>query len=190
MKISTFLAALVATPIMAVAFSPNAHAGDGTITFKGMIKSVTCDITGGDNTDGSKGDITVNLRDTNITALPRGSRTSPTAFSLNIGGTGGSCTDGKIAKVVFEQLESPLINPVTGNLKNSTGAGRATNVEISLSNDKGQVINLATNENSTEAEIDGGAATLNYTAYYQADANNDVTAGTVDTNVIYSMDYN
>lgn len=174
-------------PLLATLFASNVQAADGTITFKGEITDTTCQISGGDNTDGGTGSFTVTLPTISAGALPKGERAGHTHFSVLISGDSG-CTAGKIASMWFESIAGSLVNPVTGDLKN---AGGATNVEVGLLNNLGTHINIWTNENQSTATISASNdAKLDYTAYYQASAANAATAGAVDTNVVYSMTYN
>lgn len=189
MKKTLFSAVLAAT-FGFVALSANA--ADGTITFKGHIDDVTCTVTGGTGTDGAAQDITVTLKNVPVTSLATaGDRAMDTPFALIVGGSGQTgCTNGKIVSLQFEQAQSAQINSATGNLKNLTGAGMATNVEIGLLNDSKQIMNLASlSNNGTQATIANNTATLNYWAQYVA-TGGAATTGDVNTNVVYSLQYN
>lgn len=162
-----------------------ASATDGTLYFHGTIEESTCIVTGGAGTDGGIGDVNVTLPTIEKSALLDGQRAGDTPFELILGGD-SACVDGKVAKLWFETAQSPLINPTTGNLKNSGGA---TNVEVGLLNGSKAVINLYTNTGSPTATVDGNTATLNYWAQYVA-TGGDAGSGSVETNVVYSVAYN
>ena len=75
-----------------------------------------------------------------------------------------------------------------GNLKNATGT--ATGVEVQLLNSDFSNINLAGaagSQNSAQATLSSGAATLNYYAQYYATAA--AGAGSVATSVQFTMLY-
>lgn len=177
---STLMAALLAAVV-----STPAAAADGTITFTGEILATTCNVNGGDNTDGGSGSFAVNLPTLSTSSLGANEKAGYTVFSVSLTGD-VDCQDGKTASMHYEVPQSPQINPTTGNLNN---AGTATGVEVALLNDSGLPINIYTGAGTSEADINGNAATLTYTAYYQAGATG-ASAGTVNTSVVYSMTYN
>lgn len=188
MKKTLFTAALAAAfGLVAM----QASAADGTITFTGLITDTTCTVTGGTGTDGAAQNITVAMPTVSVTALKAdGQRAGDTPFSLVIGGSGQTgCTNGKVVSLRFEPAQSPMIDATTGRLKNSTAAGMATLVEVAMLNAAKSDINLYTSANSTQATIANNTATLNYWAQYVATGGAS-TAGTVNTNVVYSLTYN
>ncbi|WP_201312559.1 fimbrial protein [Dyella sp. EPa41] len=189
----TLLSMALAAVCAVVAWAPQAaSAADGTLTFKGNITTVTCDVTGGAGTGGGTGDIIITLPTVGVSTLAAANQTAgATPFSLTIGGTGATgCTNGKIASLNFEPASSPLVNATTGNLKNTTGTGYAQNVEVALVNAAtSQPVNLYTSANSPQATIAGNTATLNFIAQYIA-VGTAATEGLVDTNVEYSVTYN
>jgi major type 1 subunit fimbrin (pilin) len=188
MKKTLFAAALAATVGLASVAQPS-HAADGTITFQGEVVDVTCDVTGGGGASGT-GDLTVTLPKVAVSALAAsGSTAGETPFSLNLSGVG--CADGKTAQMFVETASSVLVDPATGNLRNGTppGSGGADNVQVELLNPATNAqINLATNNNQPSAAIDANTATLNYVARYSATGT--TTAGTVNSDLTYSMIYN
>jgi len=187
----TFLSAALAAVCGIAALAPQATmAADGTLTFRGNISGVTCDVTGGSGTNGGSGDIVVTLPTVSTNALAAPNQTAgATQFSLTIGGSGATnCTDGKVASLAFTS-SSALIDASTGNLKNTSGASYATNVEVGLLNNNNQPINLYTSANSSEATILNNTATLDFVAQYVA-TGGAATEGTVDTSVEYSLTYN
>lgn len=188
MKKTLFTAALAAAfGLVAM----QASAADGTLTFKGLITDTTCTVTGGAGTDGAAQNITVTLPTVSTSALAAdGQKAGDTKFSLVIGASGQTgCTNGKVVSLRFEPAQSPMIDSATGNLKNSTAAGMATKVEVGVLNAAMQQINFYTNANSTQATIANNTATLDYWAQYIA-TGGAATAGTVNTNVVYSLTYN
>jgi len=187
MKKTVFSAVLAATfGLVAL----QASASDGTITFTGDITDTTCTVTGGTGTDGAAQNVTVKLPNVSTTSLAAGQTAGDTQFQLIIGASGQTgCTNGKIASLHFEPSQSPMVDATTGNLKNSTASGSATNVQVAVLNDKKAVINLNTSANSTQATIANNTATLTYYGQYVA-TGGAATAGTVNTNVVYSVAYN
>lgn len=181
-----YLTPAIAAAAMAMV-SSSAFAADGTITFTGQIEDMTCTVTGGAGTDGGAQDFTVALPTVQKTALSAaGQRAGDTPFSVIIGGAGETgCTDGKTAKLWFELGQSAQIDQASGRLNN---LGTATEVQVNLLNSEGLDINLATNSNPSTQVIAGNTATLNYIAQYYATGA--AEAGTVDTNVVYSVAYN
>jgi len=185
----TLLSAAMAATLGFVA-AGTASAADGKISFKGTISDVTCTVTGGAGTDAGVQNFTVTLPTVGKTALATsGSRAGDTLFSVIFGGAGQTgCTNGKVASLRFEAAQSP-VDAATGRLINSTGAGSAAVVQVGLLNNSKQDINLYSGANSPSATIAGNTATVNYWAQYYAPAAG-VTAGSVDTYVMYSVVYN
>lgn len=193
--ITTALAAVLGFAMLA---PTGASASDGTITFTGQIRDVTCEITGGGAATGI-GDITVELPPVSVTALPSGSSAGDTDFSLIL--SGANCTDGKTAALWIETTETPALDATTGALRNRAAAG-ANNVEVRMVNKATSLpINLGVNDyvvngqqviaanNQPAATISGNTATLNYVAQYLA-VGGDATPGAVNTYLTYSMQYN
>ena len=167
-----------------------ASAADGKINFTGDITDVTCTVTAGPGTTGSNGNFAVAMGSVNKSALATvGARAADTPFSLIIGGSGQTnCANDKIVKLRFEPAQSP-VDMATGKLTNA--AGTAAVVQVGLLNKNKADINLA-NPNDTAnigETITGNTATMNYWAQMYAPATG-VTSGTVDTFVMYSLQYN
>lgn len=167
-----------------------ASAADGKINFTGDITDVTCTVTAGPGTTGSNGNFAVAMGSVNKSALATvGARAADTKFSLIVGGSGQTnCTNGKVVKLRFEPAQSP-VDMATGKLTNA--AGTAAVVQVGLLNKNKADINLA-NPNDTAnigETITGNTATMNYWAQMYAPATG-VTSGTVDTFVMYSLQYN
>ncbi|AHM74017.2 type 1 fimbrial protein [Yersinia hibernica] len=179
-------------PIMCLAFSvlstsPHAAAEDGTITFTGAVSAVTCEITGGTEEGGAgTNDFTVPLKTVSTSALSSiGQRAQATKFYIAL--SGAQCTDGATANVSFERARG-TIDDSTGNLKNSA-TGAAANVQISILNKDATPLNLAEpNDKHQEQTISGNSARFDYWAEYVATGV--VTAGNVESSLIYSIVYN
>ncbi|MFJ2987906.1 fimbrial protein [Collimonas sp. NPDC087041] len=178
--------ALIIALLFAAGFTSNAVlAADGTITFTGSISSKTCQINGSAPGSGSH-DIDKELPSISADSLATPGRTDgSTGFHIDIGATGDSgCPDGTRTQISFDPL-SPLINPVTGNLKNT---GTATNVEVQIFDLNGgySQMHLFNNPVSREVVVVGNKARLDFTAQYIA-TGGPVTGGSVITSVLYSV---
>ncbi|PAA94904.1 fimbrial protein, partial [Serratia fonticola] len=94
------------------------------------------------------------------------------------------------AAAYFEAGSS--VDLTTGRLKNLNGTG-ATNVSLELldaNNSSPSVINVGNQIQKTTAgykDVSGGSANLAYIVRYYAEA--PTTAGLVDSNVVYSIQY-
>ena len=166
-----------------------AAAKDGEITFTGAVDSTTCTVTGGGTsvTNVSGGDFTVTLPKVSTTALSKaGQKAGDTQFTITL--SGAQCTNGKVSNVKWETGQSTAIDSATGNLKNTDGTGAATNVQIGLLDEEQKSINLYTAGNGITHVIADNSAIFKYWAQYVATAA--VTAGTVKSNVVYSIVYN
>nr|WP_281416156.1 hypothetical protein [Collimonas antrihumi] len=119
-----------------------------------------------------------------------GSVAAAKPFSIQLGTAGGAtCPDGTRAAILYEPT-SPMINPVTGNLRNTVGATHATNVEVQIldGNNGNAAMNLASGVASAEVTAAGGTAMLPFMAQYIA-VGGAATVGLVDTSVQYSVTY-
>ncbi|GAB2793466.1 fimbrial protein [Dyella kyungheensis] len=195
MKKTLFSAVLAAT-FGLVAFSNAAAASDGQITFTGEIIDGTCVVTGGTGTDGAAKNITVKLDKIQASALATAEQTAGDhPFSLVVsGGASGTCADGSKVSLHFDgtaatTLGASLVNSTTGRLKNLSGTGQATNVEVGVLDSAGAKVNMWTNAGSPIATVASGSATLNYVAQYVA-TGGAATPGLVNTAVMYSVQYN
>jgi major type 1 subunit fimbrin (pilin) len=168
---------LVAAAVAGLASIAPAFAADGTITINGSVTSTTCTITGG-------GNVTVALPAATTAALAtNGAVANRTPFAINLTG----CAANTKATAYFEPAAN--IDATTGNLRNATGAGNATNVQVQLFNADTTAINLAGvagSQNSKQVTI-GTAAPMNFYAGYYATGQ--ATAGTVTTSVMYTLQY-
>lgn len=168
-----------------------AAAEDGRITFEGTISDATCTITGGDASGtSSTPDFTVHLPSISTTALAAdGVRAGDTPFFIKL--SGANCANGKVASVFFELAQSINLDTATGNLKNiiTTTSGGADKVQVGLLDADKAILNLNTaNENAKVKTVSGNTAQFDYWAQYVA-TGGAATAGTVSTEVVYSIKY-
>ena len=186
---NTFASAAIVAAFGIFAAAP-AAAADGKITFTGDITDVTCTVTAGPGTTGSNGNFAVAMGSVNKSALATvGARAADTPFALIVGGSGQTnCTNGKVVKLRFEPAQSP-VDMATGRLTNV--AGTAAVVQVGLMNKNRADINLANPFDAANIgeTITGNTATMSYWAQMYAPATG-VTAGTVNTYVMYSLSYN
>ncbi|OOE32039.1 hypothetical protein BZG04_15825 [Salinivibrio kushneri] len=178
--------------IMAALFSASTFAADGTIRFTGSVSATTCSVHGGAGTNGGGlSDAEVKLPKVSVDQLKAdGDSAGSTPFSIIIGGEGeATCSDGEIASLHFEPQLSPMIDPSTGRLNNASSPDAAKNLQVEILNDRGEPINLYHNSNVSKADISGNKAILDFTARYKANGGK-VTAGKVDTNIVYTVTYN
>ena len=162
-----------------------AHAADGTITITGSIADTTCSING--VASGTQANLPVTLQPVTSGSLSAAGATAGTSnqadMQLKLTGCGGTAT-----KAIARFENGSTVDPTTGNLINS---GTATNVQVRLLNAQMAPINIATSANNVSgvnsATIAAGAATVGYFAQYYATGK--ATAGTVNTTVQYSMQY-
>ncbi|MGL5389018.1 MAG: fimbrial protein [Enterobacterales bacterium] len=158
-------------------------ASTGTITFAGELTATTCEVL----VDGQAADALVTLPTVGINQLKvAGNTAGQTGFNMALSNCEGTL---KSASAFFEAGAS--VDLVSGRLKNMTGT--ATNVSLQLrdaSNASQKVIQVGnTNQikETTYVDITSGSANLPYFVEYFAE---DATgAGTVASNVIYSIQY-
>jgi len=174
--LSSLLTVAAAAPIAS-------QAADGTITFNGNITGQTCVINGG------SGDIAVTMPKVSTSALnAAGQKAGTDLQSIKINLTACSPATGAV-RAFFEG--GPTVNLSTHHLKNATGAGRSTNVEVAVLNTDGSDVILGAGANAQNTQYvtisAAGAATLVYGSQYVATAA--ATAGSVNTTVQYSLDF-
>ncbi|WP_380184121.1 fimbrial protein [Kalamiella sp. sgz302252] len=165
-------------------------ANDGTITFTGNVVDATCIISGGDETNPDQGaDFNVSLPHVSITALASvGQAAGDTPFHINL--TGENCPNGKTANVIFERAQSSNIDSTTGYLKNTEATGGAENVQVRILNSDKTPLNLTlVNSNHQPQVIASNKASFKYWGQYIA-VNGAAKAGTVKSDVVYSITYN
>ncbi|WP_196061644.1 MULTISPECIES: fimbrial protein [unclassified Serratia (in: enterobacteria)] len=158
-------------------------ASTGTITFNGELTATTCDVV----VDGQAADATVVLPTIGTNLLQTaGTTRGDTGFVMALNNCSGTL---QTASAFFEAGSS--VDQVTGRLKNMTGG--ATNVSLQLldgSSTSPAVIQAGNQNqvtNTTYKDISSGSASLPYIVRYYAEA--PTTAGTVVSNVVYSIQY-
>ncbi|MBL5860841.1 type 1 fimbrial protein [Serratia fonticola] len=158
-------------------------ASTGTITFNGELTANTCDVV----VDGQQADATVILPTVSTSQLQTATRTAgDTGFVMALSNCAGTL---ETASAFFQAGAS--VDAVTGRLLNTTGG--ATNVSLQLldaSSPTQAVIKAGSQDQVTAMtyqDVTGGSATLPYIVRYYAEA--PTTAGTVVSNVVYSIQY-
>lgn len=173
--------ALVATS----AVTASAFAVDGTITINGKITDTTCTI----SVDGGSNDATVTLPTVSASALNAAGQTAgATPFNISLSNCTGSILN--MASTYFEP--GTYVDSETGRLNiDTTAAGAANNVQVELLNaDMNAIVagaSVTNGQNDVPVDISAGSGTLNYYAQYYATGVS--TAGTVTTQVDYTMTY-
>jgi P pilus assembly protein, pilin FimA len=162
-------------------------ASTGTITFNGELTDTTCDV----SINGQGVDATVTLPTVSINQLVEpGDTTGRTSFNMNL----SDCvigTEGGHSKVAAFFQPGDTVDLSTGRLKNV--GGDATNVDLQLLDASGSysVINVGNTDqvnDMTYVDIeDDGTALLPYAVEYYA--NEQTTAGTVTSSVVYNLQY-
>lgn len=175
---------IIATAVigMGILSSGMAVASDGTITINGLVTTTSCNVT----VDGGTADATVTLPDVSSVQLAEtGDVAGAKDFTFALTG----CTTGGKVRAYFE---NDNVNSGTGNLDNSTlpGDGGATNVQVQITDGAGTRIDLASaaQANNPYVDITDDAATLPYKAQYVS-SNGQVIAGLVNTNLVYTLEY-
>ncbi|PII48843.1 fimbrial protein [Klebsiella quasipneumoniae] len=155
----------------------------GTITFNGKLTANTCDVV----IDGQSPNATVVLPTEGISLLNSAAKTAgETGFVMALNNCSGTL---KTASAFFESGAS--VDPVTGRLKNMSGT--ATNVSLQLldASSTSRAVIQAGNQSqvsgTTYVNVSSGIANLPYAVRYYAEA--PTTAGTVISNVVYSIQY-
>lgn len=158
-------------------------ASTGTITFNGELTANTCEVT----VDGQAADAVVVLPTVGINQLQTVARTAgDTGFVMLLNNCAGTL---QTASAFFQA--GTTVDIVTGRLKNI--GGNANNVSLQLldgSSASTSVIQVGAQDqriNTVYKSIANGSASLPYIVRYYAEA--PVTAGTVVSNVVYSIQY-
>ena len=158
-------------------------ASTGTITFEGELTATTCDV----SVNGGSESETITLPVVGTNQLTEAGNTAGrTGFVLGLSDCAGTL---KTASAFFEAGSS--VDLVTGRLNNMTGT--AKNVSLQLrddSSDSRNVIQVGNTNQvaaSTYVDVSSGSANLPYSVEYYA--NGEATAGTVVSNVVYSLQY-
>ncbi len=164
-------------------------ANDGTITFNGTISDATCVISGGDDSDQNQGSsFSVNMPSVSTSALSEAGRfAGDTPFYINL--SGSNCPNGKVANVVFERAQSVNIDFTNGYLKNTATQGGASKVFIRVLNKDKEWLDLRNLKAAHQPiTISENKAQFQYWGQY-ASVGGAATAGTVSTDVVYSISY-
>lgn len=159
--------------------SSSALAVDGTIDITGTVTDSSCTIA----VDGGTASSSVVLPTVSASTLASdGSVAGATPFTFNLSGcptTGG-------ARAFFE---STNVDQSTGFLANNS-ATPAGNVQVQIADASGTAIDLRDQTNNPFATFDAtGNANLTYNAQYVA-VGGAATAGDVDTQLVYTLEYN
>ncbi|AHG20262.1 fimbrial protein [Chania multitudinisentens RB-25] len=180
MKKLTILASLIAT----CGFVSMAQAAStGTITFNGMLQANTCDVV----VDGQTEDATVILPTVGVNQLDEATKTAgETGFVMALNNCSGTLES---ASAFFEAGAS--VDSVTGRLKNLVGTAGNVSLQLLDASSPSQDVIQAGNQNqvtnTTYVNVSSGSASLPYAVRYYAEA--PTTAGTVISNVVYSIQY-
>ncbi|HDC4524625.1 fimbrial protein (plasmid) [Enterobacter kobei] len=173
----TAIASILGTAGMAQA------ASNGTITFNGELTANTCDVA----IDGQSADATVVLPTVGTNQLDTAAKTAgETGFMIGLNGCAGVLNT---ASAFFEPGAS--VDSVTGRLKNMNGT--ATNVSLQLvdASSPSKTVIQAGSQNQVTAttykDVSSGSVSLPYNVRYYAEG--PASAGTVVSNVVYSIQY-
>lgn len=175
--------AYAASAIMLLAIGANVNAAStGTITFNGELTATTCDV----SVNGSGPSATVTLPTLSVTRLATpGVPGGTTKFSMALSNCAGTLTT---ASAFFEA--GPTVDLTSGRLNSS---GTAGNVQLQLLDGSSSTlapINVGDSSqvnDTTYVDVSSGTATLPYAVEYYPTAT--PTAGTVVSNVVYSIQY-
>ncbi|CDF83397.1 hypothetical secreted protein [Pseudomonas knackmussii B13] len=172
-------------PLAALLSATSAHAVDGTVTITGSITDASCTI---DIDGGTGGDYTLALPVVGISSFKSvGNSAGATQFNFNLSECTGTDTAPTKVRAHFEAIN---VDVSTGNLLNMAMINGASGIEVQIANADGQPIDLRDNKNNNYADIDAenGSATMSYVAQYVS-VDPAVTAGTVNAQLMYSLEY-
>lgn len=158
-----------------------AFAADGTITIQGQVTDSSCLIA----VDGGTGDSTLTLPAVSKSALAvPGDTAGAKSFTMHLSG----CPATGSVRAAFSPLN---VDPATGYLQNTATVSPAANVQVQVLDGTVTPIDLRDNTgNDYVPFVDqggSGVADLNYAARYVATGV--ATAGQVDTQLVYTLDY-
>ncbi|MDH1612397.1 fimbrial protein [Klebsiella aerogenes] len=157
-------------------------ASTGTITFNGEVTATTCDA----NVDGQGPDATIILPTVGSNQLAvAGDTAGRTGFNIGLSNCAGTL---QTASAFFEAGNT--VDLVSGRLKNTGGDAQNVSLQLREMNSNESVIvagNSNQTANATYYDISTGSADMPYSVEYFAD--DAVTAGTVNSSVIYSIQY-
>ncbi|WP_343583442.1 fimbrial protein [Herbaspirillum sp.] len=178
---------IIASAIIATAaLGQAAHAADGTIYFTGSLVAQTCTIDVNGTVTPAVATVTLPTVSTGLLATANAT-TGQTGFIIGL----KNCTGpAKSAAAFFES--GSTVDLASGNLKTATGAGAATGVQLQLVDaSTGTAIkagNVSQHTGTTQVALDAsGNASLPYAVQYYATGA--ATAGTVNSSVTYSINY-
>ncbi|NMV41359.1 fimbrial protein [Ralstonia insidiosa] len=182
MKKALISAAVIALPV----FASVAHASDGTINFSGELVAQTCTIDVNGTVTPAAATVTLPTVSTGLLTTA-GQTTGQTGFQIGLSNCSGPA---KSAAAFFES--GATVDPLSGNLKTTTGTGAANNVQLQLVDaSNGSVIKAGDglqHLTTTKIALDAsGNAKLPYAVQYFATGA--TTSGTVNSSVTYSIDY-
>lgn len=172
--------------IGAGALGQAAYAADGTINFVGKLEAQTCTIDVNGTVTPAVATVTLPTVSTGLLATA-GQTTGQTGFIVGLKNCVGPA---KSAAAFFEN--GPTVDLASGNLNTTAGAGTANNVQLQLVDaSNGAVIkagNTSQVAGNTQVALDAsGNANLPYAVQYYATGA--TTAGTVNSSVTYSINY-
>jgi major type 1 subunit fimbrin (pilin) len=160
-------------------------ASTGTITFNGELTASTCAVV----VEGQTADATVTLPTIGTNQLTTADQTAGrTGFNMALSDCSGTL---KTVSAFFEAGESTDL--VSGHLKNMTGTAEKVSLQLRDGSSSSQAVIQAGNQNQklntvyVPYDLSTGTATLPYSVEYYADGT--TTAGTVISNVVYSIQY-
>ena len=184
MKKTIIATAFIATA--ALGLNHAAHAADGTVNFAGKLEAQTCTIDVNGTTTPAIATVTLPTVSTGLLAAA-GQTTGQTGFVIGL----KNCTGPAASAAAFFE-SGATVDLASGNLKTTTGAGTADNVQLQLVDaSNGSVIkagNVSQNTGTTKVTLDAsGNANLPYAVQYYATGT--TTAGTVNSSVTYSIIY-
>ncbi|MFL9961095.1 fimbrial protein [Paraburkholderia sediminicola] len=159
-----------------IAIVPAAHAADGTLNFTGNITANSCVI------NANSPNLNIDLGNVPASALASaGQRAGQSAFQIALTG----CTGGSTK--VAAKFESGLADPTTGHLP-LDASSTAKNVQVAIfdTTDTDNKFGQAPAPSAYQT-LTGGAATLNYSAWYAATGA--ATVGTANANATYTLSY-
>lgn len=166
-----------------LAFAGSALATSGTINITGKVTDTTCNI----SVNGQGNIATVTLPTVPSSALSlAGNTAGTTPFSIALSDCSG--TTFTTAHTFFEA--GTMVEMSSGRLNNADSSGGATNVQVELLNSTLSPIKAgATDALQGDIEVDNtaGTTTLNYFARYYATGA--AEAGSVNTEVDYTIIY-
>lgn len=161
-------------------------ASNGTITFAGKLTASTCTVV----VDGQSADATINLPAVSTSSLNEAAKTAgETSFNMAL--TDCTLATGETGVSAFFDTGTTVTND--GRLRNTTTDGGATNVTLQLrdlTNNVGKEIDIGNDDQKTAMEyatVSEKLANLNYSVRYYAEGV--TTAGTVNSSVVYSLQY-